>query len=117
MPVVMAHQSHLRQYRHGGDDFDPRVGPYCIHIHISLPRLPALASDHQENISLDLMIKSMEVARYLSGIMRTLWLLSSNTPYTRLSISQSRGHCAIPWFSRMPPNEVLKAGSEETTRL
>jgi hypothetical protein len=52
-----------------------------IHTYL-LPRLPALTSNYQENVSLNPMIKSMEVARYSSGIMRTLSLLSSNTPYT-----------------------------------
>ena len=111
-PVIIAQ---TRLLSGGGDDFDPRVGPYCIHIHISSPRLPALALDHQENVSLSSMIKSMEVARYSSGIMRTPLLLSSNTPYTRLSIYQSRGDFVIPWLSCMTPNEVLKARSEEAT--
>ena len=55
---------------------------HIVYIHIFNHDFQHLASNHQENVSLKPMINSMEVARYPSGIMRTLSLLSSNTPYT-----------------------------------
>ena len=64
---------------------------------------------HQDNMSLMLMIRSMEIARYLSGIRPIVLLFSSSIRYTRLSISLNARSLYLPWFDRIPPNEVLKA--------
>ena len=68
---------------------------------------------HQDNISLNPMINSIEVALYSSGIMRVPSLLSSSTPCTWFGHSQLREHHFIPWFPHISPNEVLKERSEE----
>ena len=64
---------------------------------------------HQDNMSLMLMIKSMEIARYLSGIRPIVLLFSSSIRYTRLNISPNARSLYLPQFDRTPPNEVLRA--------
>ena len=44
---------------------------------------------HQDSMSLILMIRSMEIARYLSGIRPNVLLFSSNIRYTRLNVSSN----------------------------
>ena len=45
---------------------------------------------HQDNVSLSLIMTSIEVDRYVSGIKRVLLLLSSSKLYPRLSVSKLR---------------------------
>jgi hypothetical protein len=56
-----------------------------------------------------LAIRSIELARYLSGIMPIALLFSSSSCCTRVNFRRIQGHCDIPWFPYIPPNEVLKA--------
>ena len=68
-----------RQDRHDNDDnFDPTL---FLHTTTSL--------GHQDNMSLMLIIRSMEIARYLSGIRPIVLLFSSSIRYTRLNVSSN----------------------------
>jgi hypothetical protein len=64
------------------------------HIHprlFSTQRLPSATLDHQDNMSLALMILSIGMARYLSGIRPMVLLFSSSIRYTGLNILPNAG--------------------------
>jgi len=68
---------------------DLRIGPQVLTLFL-LMATPSASFAHQDNASLKLMMTSIEVDRYVSGIKLILLLLSSSTPYPRLNVSKLR---------------------------